>query len=346
MAQTGIITPFLFRVLLVGALIGSAPSVHADDDDLFSLGQSLFDAYAPAEIKAEFAFPTREQWDTFAARLEATRQSGSLAELAAYETEARAALAALRLLPDYADYADWLDQRLDEILVAKASTAPATPPAPPQTPPPATPPTPPRGPDSPLPPDAPTPVPAPVPVPPPPLPASPPAVPLYDLWLGRMRDRPRPERADEFLPVLKKAFIAEGIPAELAWIAETESRFNPRAKSPAGARGLFQFMPVTAKAQGLSLLPFDERVHPEKSARAAASLLRRLHGMFDSWPLALAAYNAGEGRVRRTLKAQNATTFAQIADSLPTETRLYVPKVLATLAVRENADPAKLPAPR
>jgi membrane-bound lytic murein transglycosylase D len=105
-------------------------------------------------------------------------------------------------------------------------------------------------------------------------------------------------------------------------------------------------MPVTAKAQGLSLLPFDERTNPEKSARAAATLLRRLHDRFDSWPLALAAYNAGEGRVRRTLKAQDATTFAQIADALPSETRLYVPRVLATLAVREGLDPAKLAAPR
>jgi membrane-bound lytic murein transglycosylase D len=105
-------------------------------------------------------------------------------------------------------------------------------------------------------------------------------------------------------------------------------------------------MPVTAKAQGLSLLPFDERTNPEKSARAAATLLKRLHGMFNSWPLALAAYNAGEGRVRRTLKAQDATTFAQIADALPSETRLYVPKVLATLAVREGLDPATLAAPQ
>lgn len=329
MPQTCAASLFFVRILAAGALLGATLSLRADDDDsLYSLGQSLFDTYAPAELKADFAFPTREQWDAFAARLEATRQSGSLAELAAYETEARAALAALRLLPDYADYSDWLSQRLDEILVAKDSSAPAVKPSPPSVP------------DSP---------PLPPPSSPPAPPVLPPAsapVPLYDLWLGRMRDRPRPERANEFLPVLKKAFADEGIPAELAWIAETESTFNPRAKSPSGARGLFQFMPATAKAQGLSLLPFDERIHPEKSARASASLLRRLHGLFDSWPLALAAYNAGEGRVRRALKARDATTFAQIADALPSETRLYVPKVLATLAVRENLDPATLPAPR
>jgi membrane-bound lytic murein transglycosylase D len=166
------------------------------------------------------------------------------------------------------------------------------------------------------------------------------------LWVGRVRAQPRPARADEFVADMKKIFAAEGVPAELAWIAETESMFNPDAESPAGARGLYQFMPVTAKAQGLSLFPFDERTHPEKSARAAASLLRRLHGLFGSWPLTLAAYNAGEGRIRRTLKAQNAITFAGIADALPAETRLYVPKVLATVSVREGMDPSTLSAPK
>lgn len=298
----------------------------ADTEDLFTMGQALFEALAPPEIKEEFAFPTRAQWDEFAARLEKTRESGSLAELAAYEPEARTALLALRALPEYSDYADWLEERIDEIVVAKRAVTPA----PPQ------PPVPPVDPNKP---------PVPVPPVPPPAVTTPSDIPLYDLWVGRVRERPRPARADEFLDELKTVFRAEGLPAELAWIPETESMFNPAAKSPAGARGLFQLMPVAAKAQGLSLFPFDERIHPEKSARAAATLLRRLHGMFNSWPLALAAYNAGEGRVRRVLKAEDAKTFAEIADALPTETRLYVPKVLATLAVREGVDPAKLAAP-
>jgi hypothetical protein len=171
-------------------------------------------------------------------------------------------------------------------------------------------------------------------------------IPMYDVWVMLLRNQPRPKRADEFLPHLKKIFAEEGVPEELAWIPEIESMFNPRAYNPCGARGLFQLMPITARAQGLRLRPYDERTNPEKSARAAAALLRQLHGMFDSWPLALAAYNAGEGRVRRTLKAGDATTFAEIADDLPIETRLYVPKVLATLAVREGVAPTSLPAPR
>lgn len=300
------------------------------DDDLFAQGKALFDAYAPPEIKEQFEFPTRTKWDEFVARLEKTRQTGSLADLGAYEPETKAALAALRVLPDYQDYADWLAERIDEIEAAKEATNP--------TPPPVVIPTPPNPP-----PVTPSPTPTPPP-PPPPTPAGP-KVPLYDLWVGRMRDRPRPVRADEFLPELKKAFAAEGVPVELAWLAETESMFNPRARSPAGARGLFQLMPDTARAQGLSLFPFDNRTDPSKSAHASAKLLHALHDRFGTWPLALAAYNAGEGRVGRMLKKQDAKTFAEIADGLPTETRLYVPKVLATLMVREGVAPGALADP-
>ncbi|MEY4489654.1 MAG: hypothetical protein RIQ79_2162 [Verrucomicrobiota bacterium] len=329
---------------------------QAQNEDMFEAGQALFEALAPPEIKAEFEFPTREQWDEFAARLEKTRETGSLAELAAYEPEARVALAALRVIPGYEDYADWLSERLDDIAVAKAAEAQrntgvvieVTPPAPPPpdvTPTPAPPPPRPIPPPPPTPPK-PLPTPTPKPTPPPVQVAAGTGVPLYGLWLERLQGRPKPARADEFLPVLQGAFTAQGVAEALVWLAESESTFNPRARSPAGARGLFQLMPVTAKAMGLSLLPFDERTQPEKSARAAAALLRKLHGMFGSWPLALAAYNAGEGTVRRALKANNATTFAEIAEKLPSETRLYVPKVLATVALRSGVTPEALAVPR
>ena len=104
-------------------------------------------------------------------------------------------------------------------------------------------------------------------------------------------------------------------------------------------------MPATARSMGLSLLPFDERVHPGKNARAAARLLHKLHDRFDSWPLALAAYNAGEGRIAVALKKKDAVTFADIAAALPAETQMYVPKVFATLTVRENITPQGLLAP-
>jgi membrane-bound lytic murein transglycosylase D len=165
---------------------------------------------------------------------------------------------------------------------------------------------------------------------------------MYAAWVDILRDQPPPRHADKFLPNIKRIFSAAGVPEELAWLPEVESTFNPRAYNPSGARGLFQFMPGTAREHGLKLQPLDERIDPEKSARAAASLLRHLHETFESWPLALAAYNAGEGCVRRALQAGDATTFAEIADRLPNETRLYVPRVLATLAVREGVTPAEL----
>jgi membrane-bound lytic murein transglycosylase D len=164
-------------------------------------------------------------------------------------------------------------------------------------------------------------------------------------WTRRIAQRTPPPRAAELAPQLKDVFRAEGVPAEWVWLAEVESSFDPEAQSPSGARGLFQFMPATAKRFGLSMFPFDERTHPQKSARAAAQYLRFLHGRFHDWPLALAAYNAGEGRISRELDKAKRRSFDEIADRLSAETRFYVPKVLATVAARENVDPFALPAP-
>jgi membrane-bound lytic murein transglycosylase D len=110
------------------------------------------------------------------------------------------------------------------------------------------------------------------------------------------------------------------------------------ARSPAGACGLYQLMPETAHDLGLSTFLPDDRTDPAKSAHASAQLLRRLHTKFGTWALALAAYNTGEGRVSRLLTSRHATTFAGIADALPGETRLYVPKVLAIVNLREGVD--------
>ena len=93
-------------------------------------------------------------------------------------------------------------------------------------------------------------------------------------------------------------------------------------------------MPDTAKNLGLSTWLPDDRTDPVKSAGAAAQLLRNLHARFGDWPLALAAYNTGGGRVERLLAAKKARTFAEISPSLPVETRFYVPKVCATISLR------------
>ena len=289
-----------------------APNPAPSTDELFKLGQQLFDQVATPEVKAQFDFPSKEQWDDFAARLQRALENNSLEELAAYEPEARAALTALRALPGYEDDADWLEQRIDEIEGAKQSVIPPQPPAPGVKPP----------------------------------PAVGPVLPHYDLWLARVRSRPTPARAADLIPRLRAAFVAEGVPPELAWLAEAESSLNPAARSPAGAKGLFQFMPDTAHSMGLGTFMHDDRTNPEKAAHAAARYLKSLHGSFGSWPLALAAYNAGEGRVSRAMAAGRFTDFAGVASSLPAETRMYVPKVLALVAARTGVTPDKIANPR
>jgi membrane-bound lytic murein transglycosylase D len=105
-------------------------------------------------------------------------------------------------------------------------------------------------------------------------------------------------------------------------------------------------MPGTAHALGLGTFFPDERTDPDKSAHASARYLRTLYARFGSWPLALAAYNAGEGRVGRLLASRGADDFAGVASGLSVETRMYVPKVLALVAVRTGTQPDRLPPPR
>lgn len=165
------------------------------------------------------------------------------------------------------------------------------------------------------------------------------------IWRYRISERTAPEPAPGLVPLVKGIFADKGVPDEMIWLAEVESSFNPEALSPVGAKGLFQFMPATAEWMGLSLDPDDERIDPKLSAAAAADYLKYLFGRFESWPLVLAAYNAGEGRVRRLLREQDATDFNGIAAALPSETRMYVPKVLATIELREGISPDGIPAP-
>jgi hypothetical protein len=142
--------------------------------------------------------------------------------------------------------------------------------------------------------------------------------------------------AREYVTRLKPIFLAEGVPAELVWLAEVESGFDTLARSPIGAVGLFQLMPETAKSLGLALAPWDQRLQPERNAHAAARYLKHLHGLFGDWRLAIAAYNGGEGLVGHLLEKHAARRYDEIAEELPTETRTYVPKVEATILRREG----------
>jgi membrane-bound lytic murein transglycosylase D len=162
------------------------------------------------------------------------------------------------------------------------------------------------------------------------------------LWLNVMTLRPEPAKAREYLPHIKPIFQSESVPAELVWVAEVESAFNPEAKSPVGAVGLFQLMPETAKSLGLSTWFPDERRNAEKNARAAAQYLQYLYDRFGDWRLAIAAYNAGPTRVSRLLRKSDTYSYDAIAHQLPSETRNYVAKVEATLLVREGVELASL----
>lgn len=177
---------------------------------------------------------------------------------------------------------------------------------------------------------------------PPPAP-NPSAARQREVWVKTLTPRPWPPAASNYVTALKPSFAAQKVPPEFIWIAEVESSFDPRARSPVGARGLFQLMPETAKRFGLSLWPRDQRIQPGPSATAAAKYLNYLHHRFKDWRLALAAYNAGEGTVQRLLKKHTAKTYDDIAPYLPAETQMYVPKVEAVIARREGLSLAQLP---
>ncbi|MCC5844256.1 MAG: lytic transglycosylase domain-containing protein [Verrucomicrobia bacterium] len=244
--------------------------------------------------------------------LEQVIRTGTLQDLSDWAPMAREAHRAIADVQEWTPYADWLFQRLDYTDLARFLILGQRTPAP--------------GPRA-----------APAPPRPPPN--------QNVLWQNRMRARPAPRTAEALVPMLKPVFERRGVPPEWVWIAEVESSFNPEARSPVGAVGLFQFMPRTGESLGLELSPVDQRTDPEKSADAAARYLRQLYGRFQDWPLVLAAYNAGQGRVSGLMR-RHGNSFEAIAPHLPTETRMYVPKVLAAVQAREGVDGRTLPAPR
>ena len=145
------------------------------------------------------------------------------------------------------------------------------------------------------------------------------------------------DRSAVFIPQLRPILEEVGAPRDLVYLAMIESGFRARARSRAGAQGVWQFIPATARSFGLKTGHFvDERADLGQATRAAARYLLALHDRFDDWYLAWAAYNAGPGRVRRAQTRTGERDFWLISSELPRETRNYVPKLLAaaTLAQR------------
>ncbi|ODS59471.1 MAG: hypothetical protein ABS36_00610 [Acidobacteria bacterium SCN 69-37] len=149
------------------------------------------------------------------------------------------------------------------------------------------------------------------------------------------------ERGHRYLPMVRQVFADEGLPEELIYVPLVESAFKPNALSRVAARGLWQFMPPTGLEYGLRQNWFiDERSDPEKATRAAARYLKMLGKMFDGdWNMALAAYNAGQGRVQRAMRQAGQQDYWRLTAStryLPRETRDYVPMIMAAILIARN----------
>ena len=134
-----------------------------------------------------------------------------------------------------------------------------------------------------------------------------------------------------YMPMIENALDKYNMPQELKYLPIIESAFNPKAVSRVGAKGLWQFMFKTAKSYGLKANSYiDERFDPLKSTHAAIRYLRDLYNFFQSWDLAIAAYNCGPGNVKKAIiRSGGKTNFWQIYRYLPRETRGYIPAFIA-----------------
>ena len=164
------------------------------------------------------------------------------------------------------------------------------------------------------------------------------------IHLGRMLGR-----APLYFPLFEEALDRHDLPLELKYLAVVESGLNPKARSHAGARGLWQFMYATARGQGLRIDSYiDERRDPVRSSEAACVFLKKLYNQYGDWYLALAAYNAGPGNVNKAIRRSGGKkNFWEIRYFLPRETRNYVPAFMAVVYLMEyhaehNIFPAEL----
>jgi membrane-bound lytic murein transglycosylase D len=154
----------------------------------------------------------------------------------------------------------------------------------------------------------------------------------FEQWLQRL---------SRYRPLVENIFAEFHLPSDLLYLSLVESGFNPYAYSRARATGPWQFMKGTAKVYGLRVDSYvDERRDPIKSTVAAARYLRDLYDLFGTWPLAMAAYNAGEGKVMRALQKAQAESFSDIAKTrlIRRETKEYVPRFMAATIIAKNPD--------
>jgi membrane-bound lytic murein transglycosylase D len=296
---------FLALLLLMSVDVASAQETNVTLDDIMQSAEQWADENLDDDALRVLRSADQEKVRLLLADLQKQFQGEYVIDLAGLKDSAKAVLPILESHEETAPYAAWLKAQLDYLEVADEFRLTI------------------------------------------PLPKPEPGVPLKpvpnpapeaerEIWIKKLSERPWPDAAKPYVPRLKAIFAEQKIPPELIWVAEVESSFDPRARSPDGAVGLFQLMPATAKRYGLRVSMFDQRVNAEENARAAAKYLRYLHGHFKDWRLALAAYNAGEGTVQKLLDRHKAKTFDAIATRLPAETQMYVPRVEAVILRREG----------
>jgi peptidoglycan lytic transglycosylase D len=147
------------------------------------------------------------------------------------------------------------------------------------------------------------------------------------------------KRSGGYLPLIKAIFRQEGLPEDLAYMAHQESAFKTNAYSRARAKGMWQFMSFTGRKYNLRVDAWvDERSDFEKATRAAAAYLRDLHERYGDWYLAMAAYNAGEGKIDRAVARAHSKDFWAIAKTryIRAETKSYVPAILASILIDKS----------
>lgn len=154
-----------------------------------------------------------------------------------------------------------------------------------------------------------------------------------------------------YFPMFEEHLAKYNMPLELKYLAVVESALNPKAKSPVGATGLWQFMYGTGKIYGLKVNSYvDDRNDPLKSTEAACQYMLKLYDIFDDWNLALAAYNSGPGNVNKAIRRSGGkTSYWEIRPYLPRETSAYVPLFIAASYAIEygpihGIGPAEIPA--
>ena len=159
----------------------------------------------------------------------------------------------------------------------------------------------------------------------------------YFQGAGKKHFRRYLERSGRYMPLMRKILAEEGVPQDLVYISLIESGFNVHARSHANAVGPWQFIRSTGKRYNMKIDTWvDERRDPYLATHAAAQYFKYLYGEFGDWYLAMAGYNAGEGRVGRALKRTGARDFWELAShrrALRAETRDYVPKFIAAAII-------------